>query len=137
MKYSAVILLLIISSSLFAQKEGPDPLNEYAYLTKYKTHYKNEQEVEAKETSIVITGNHKKQQLTVGKNVISYKALRVYDDAKTYKGNYRIIECIAFDSDNRTLHLNTLLDIDNKGRVILILGYMDGETYIYQCEILY
>ena len=82
-------------------------------------------------------GNHKKQQLTVGKNVISYKALRVYDDAKTYKGNYSIIECIAFDSDNRTLHLNTLLDIDNKGRVILILGYMDGETYIYQCEILY
>lgn len=137
MKLPVIFLLLFISCNLFAQDKTPDPMAEYAYLTKHVTLYKNKQIASAKETSIVIMGNHKKQQLLVGKNTISYEVLRVYDDTENYKGNYSIIDCIASDSDKRALHLNILLDNDNIGRVLLVLRYMDGETYFYQCEILY
>lgn len=137
MKYSITILLLVLSGSIFAQKADFNPADEYAYLAKHVTHYKNEQVVSTNETTITIMGNHKKRQLVIGENVISYKVLRVYDDTENFTNDYSIIECVAFDSDNKTLRLNIMINNSTLGEVLVVLDYMDNNTYFYLCEILY
>jgi len=137
MKYSAVILLLIISSSLFVWGSEPDPMNEYVYLVKRITFYRGEELVESKKSKMTIMGNSKKQQFTLGKKVISYRAARVYDDTESFNGNYTVTDYYAFDEDDKPLLLHILTDKDRAGRIVLVLGYMNGETYFYECEILY
>lgn len=131
------ILSIFISCSLFVWGSEPDPMNEYAYSVKRITFYRGEELVESKKSKMTIMGNHKKQQFTLGKKVISYKATRVYDDTESFNGNYTVIEYAAFDDDDKPLQLCILSDNDRARRIVLVLGYMNGETYFYECEILY
>ena len=131
------ILLIFISCSLFVWADEPDPMNEYAYSVKRITFYRGEELVESKKSKMTIMGNHRKQQFTLGKKVISYKATRVYDDTESFNGNYTVIEYAAFDDDDKPLQLCILSDNDRARRIVLVLGYMNGETYFYECEILY
>ena len=131
------ILSIFISCSLFVWAGEPDPMNEYAYLVKQITFYKGEELVESKKSKIVIRGNHKKQQFTLGKKVISYRATHLYDDTESFNGNYTVTDYVAFDDDDKRLQLCILSDNDRAGRIVLVLGYTNGETYFYECEILY
>jgi len=131
------ILSIFISCSLFVWASEPDPMNEYAYLVKRITFYKGEELVESKKSKFVIRGNHKKQQFTLGKKVISYRATRVYDDTESFNGNYTVTDYYAFDNDDKPLQLCILSDNDRARRIVLVLGYVNGETYFYECEILY
>ena len=132
------ILSIFISCSLFVWAGEPDPMNEYAYSVKRITFFRGEELVESKKSNITITGNAKKQQFTLGKKVISYRATRIYDDTESFNGNYTIIEYAAFDDDDKPLQLCKLYtDNDSAGRIVLVLGYMNGEFYFYDCEILY
>lgn len=131
------ILLIFISCGLFVWADEPDPMNEYAYSVKRITFYRGEELVESKKSKMMILGNYKKQQFTLGKKVISYRATRVYDDTESFNGNYTVIKYAAFDEEDKPLYLCTLSDNDRAGRIVLVLGYMNGETYFYECEILY
>jgi hypothetical protein len=112
-------------------------MNEYVYLVKRITFYRGEELVESKKSKMTIMGNHKKQQFTLGKKVISYKATRVYDDTESFNGKYTVTDYVAFDDDDKPLQLCILSDNDRARRIVLVLGYVNGETYFYECEILY
>ena len=131
------ILSIFISCSLFVWASEPDPMNEYAYLVKQITSYKGEELVESKKSKVVLRGNHKKQQFTLGKKVISYRAARVYDDNESFNGNYTVTDYYAFDNDDKPLQLCILSDNDRARRIVLVLGYVNGEIYFYECEVLY